>query len=704
MAARKISAASARTHTRGPKATAASKFSGILRKVLLVGFVGLLAWAYQATRPPPPKICGWTNGPPITAPRVHLKDGRHIAYQEVGVPKETAKHKIVFIHGFDSCRHHVSALAGRLSPDIIESEGIYIVSFDRPGYGESDPHPTRTVKSLALDIEELADQLGLGPKFYVVGFSMGGQVVWSCLKYIPHSFYYTKPLPIKGVVRQQGEFESLHRDLMIGFGKWEFDPTDIENPFSNGEGSVHLWQGDEDRLVPVALQRYIVDKLPWIQYHELQGAGHMILLADGISDSVVQALPSNLENPLPEVSVSVMAAGPSRKISAASARAHTRRPKAKTASKFSDEVSVFSHRSEDLMIGCCPISENDYGIFKKILVVVFVGLLALAYQAIRPPSPKMCGSANGPPVTASRVQLRDGRYLAYQEFGVPKEIAKHKIVFIHGFRSCRHDVSTLTAYLSPDIVENDGISIISFDRPGYGESDPHPTRTVKSLALDIEELADQLSLGSKFYVIGFSMGGQIVWSCLKYIPHRLAGAALIAPVVNYWWLAFPSNLSRPAYLLQPKQDQWALRVAHYLPWLTYWWNTQRFFPVSSVIAGDLINFSDQDKELLPRLISIKKEYQEVPTQQGEFESLHRDTMIGFGKWEFDPTDIENPFPNGEGSVHLWQGDEDRLVPVSLQRYIAEKLPWIHYHELAGAGHMFLLADGRADSVVEALVA
>jgi pimeloyl-ACP methyl ester carboxylesterase len=61
---------------------------------------------------------------------------------------------------------------------------------------------------------------------------------------------------------------------------------------------------------------------------------------------------------------------------------------------------------------------------------------------------------------------------------------------------------------------------VSFDRPGYGESDPNPKRTVKSIPLDIEELADQLGLGSKFYVIGFSMGGQVVWSCLKHIPHR----------------------------------------------------------------------------------------------------------------------------------------------------------------------------------------
>ena len=47
--------------------------------------------------------------------------------------------------------------------DVAEKLGVYIVSFDRPGYGESDPDPIQTLKSLTLDIEELADKLGLGP-------------------------------------------------------------------------------------------------------------------------------------------------------------------------------------------------------------------------------------------------------------------------------------------------------------------------------------------------------------------------------------------------------------------------------------------------------------------------------------------------------------------------------------------------------------
>nr|DAD48569.1 TPA_asm: hypothetical protein HUJ06_018506 [Nelumbo nucifera] len=66
-----------------------------------------------------------------------------------------------------------------ISPEVVEELGIYLVSFDRAGYGESDPNPKQTLQSTALDIEELADQLGLGSKFYVIGFSMGGQVIWT---------------------------------------------------------------------------------------------------------------------------------------------------------------------------------------------------------------------------------------------------------------------------------------------------------------------------------------------------------------------------------------------------------------------------------------------------------------------------------------------------------------------------------------------
>lgn len=60
-------------------------------------------------------------------------------------------------------------------------------------------------------------------------------------------------------------------------------------------------------------------------------------------------------------------------------------------------------------------------------------------RAVEPPAPRPCGTEGGPPVTATRLRLRDGRHLAYCESGVPKEEARFKVVFSHGFTGSRLD-------------------------------------------------------------------------------------------------------------------------------------------------------------------------------------------------------------------------------------------------------------------------
>ena len=91
----------------------------MLKRAVVLIFVVFLAWAYKATQPPPPKICGSPDGPPVTATRIKLSDGRHLAYKEHGVPKETAKYKIVYVHAFDFCRHD-AVIAKTLSPVLIQ--------------------------------------------------------------------------------------------------------------------------------------------------------------------------------------------------------------------------------------------------------------------------------------------------------------------------------------------------------------------------------------------------------------------------------------------------------------------------------------------------------------------------------------------------------------------------------------------------------
>ncbi|XP_008228500.1 PREDICTED: uncharacterized protein LOC103327901 [Prunus mume] len=334
-----------------------------------------------------------------------------------------------------------------------------------------------------------------------------------------------------------------------------------------------------------------------------------------------------------------------------------------------------------------------------VAIALTVGLLGWAYQALKPPPPKICGSPGGPPVTSPRVKLSDGRHLAYREFGVPKEEAKHKIIVVHGFDSSRD----LSLPIAQELVEEYRIYFLFFDRAGYGESDPYPSRSVKSEAFDIQELADKLQIGSKFYVIGISMGAYPIWGCLKYIPHRLCGASLVVPFVHYWWPCVPANISRESLSTLPVSDQWAFRVAHYAPWLFHWWMTQKFFPSLSVLCGNTSVFSRTDLEMLKKLSEAPSVGQEKKTQQGVHESLYRDILAGYAKWEFDPSDLKNPFPDNEGAVHIWRGCEDKIIPYKLNRYIAEKLPWVHYHEVPGYGHLLFLESHLCEAIFKALV-
>ncbi|KAM7522524.1 hypothetical protein LguiA_012426 [Lonicera macranthoides] len=365
-----------------------------------------------------------------------------------------------------------------------------------------------------------------------------------------------------------------------------------------------------------------------------------------------------------------------RKVSASSARAHTRKNKTTN--------SLFKLSS--IMIG-------------QLALAIVGGFIGWAYLAIKPPPTKVCGSPGGPPVTSPRVKLSDGRYLAYKETGISKEEAKYKIIVIHGFDSSKD----FSLPVSQELVEELRIYFLSFDRAGYGESDPHPKRSVKSEAFDILELADKLQIGPKFYVVGVSMGGYVVWSCLKYIPDRLAGASIVAPFVNYWWPCLPPTLAKEALKKLLVQDQRTFQVAHYAPWLFNFWMTQKLFPSLSMMEGNMAIFSPPDLEVLKKLSETPSDGQEKTRQQGVYESLYRDIMAGYGKWEFDPMDITNPFPNKEGSVHIWQGYEDKIIPFEVNRYLSQKLQWIRYHEVRDVGHFLIYNSSLCEAVLRELL-
>jgi len=97
---------------------------------------------------------------------VNVEDGRTLAFEQYGDPDGSP---VFLLHGTPGCR-----LSGR-HPDesrVVEA-GLRLITYDRPGYGQSARQKGRRVVDCVADITAIADELGID-RFFVKGGSGGG--------------------------------------------------------------------------------------------------------------------------------------------------------------------------------------------------------------------------------------------------------------------------------------------------------------------------------------------------------------------------------------------------------------------------------------------------------------------------------------------------------------------------------------------------
>jgi pimeloyl-ACP methyl ester carboxylesterase len=118
------------------------------------------------------------------------------------------------------------------------------------------------------------------------------------------------------------------------------------------------------------------------------------------------------------------------------------------------------------------------------------------------------------------VRLRDGRTLAYAEYG---DSAGRPIIYCHGAPSSRVegdlniDAATATAL---------GARVIVADRPGLGRSTFQPGRRVIDWPSDVEDLAAALGLET-FVVVGSSGGTPYAVACAIRLQARVRALGLM---------------------------------------------------------------------------------------------------------------------------------------------------------------------------------
>lgn len=120
-----------------------------------------------------------------------------------------------------------------------------------------------------------------------------------------------------------------------------------------------------------------------------------------------------------------------------------------------------------------------------------------------------------------RVTLPDGRKLAVATAGPPEGWPVFLIHGTPGSRSGPKPRNTLLHLM--------GVRLITYDRPGYGDSTRHEGRRVASAADDVRATADALGI-DRFSVAGRSGGGPHALACAALLPDRVSRTAVLVGI------------------------------------------------------------------------------------------------------------------------------------------------------------------------------
>lgn len=268
-----------------------------------------------------------------------------------------------------------------------------------------------------------------------------------------------------------------------------------------------------------------------------------------------------------------------------------------------------------------------------------------------------------------RLRMPDGRWLAYADYGDP---AGRPVFSFHGGLSCRLDVRFAAKFCL-----DEKIRLISIDRPGIGLSDYQLNRSLLDWPEDMAHLALMLGI-NQFAVLGWSAGGPYALACACRIPHLLTHVGTIgcmAPVHGRPETVRESGLQVDRILFPlVRRSPWMaaqfLRATNYLPLGLL----KRSLLREVVCPADQAVIESIDGAELCAFF-----YEAL--RQGPWGTVQDYRTLG-GPWGFELQEITK-------KTHLWQGDEDRIVPPCQARFLAERIPDAVLHLVPGQGHFLL---------------
>lgn len=255
------------------------------------------------------------------------------------------------------------------------------------------------------------------------------------------------------------------------------------------------------------------------------------------------------------------------------------------------------------------------------------------------------------------VERENGRRIAVESRGNPDGLP---VVLLHGAYGSR------IPYIPQSRIP-EGIHLITYDRPGYGDSDRQEGRTMSDTPLDVKAIMDNLGI-EKSIVIGFSAGPHAL-ACAALLPERVEKVFVIAGLAppnakGLDWYKGMDQINVNLFSDAARGGEGHTQLRRHFK------QHAQEKPEEQFTNGLLSNFlTDADREILndPEIRELAIASRILALQQGIDGWFDDDIAQQYLPWGFDPADITVP-------VFLYHGTDDRIVPPSHSEWLAKQIP------------------------------